>query len=55
MRIGDKVTWTHTSQRGRSISMRRMDGVIVAIEGGTATVRTNKGTGKPRQVPGDGE
>lgn len=46
MQIGDYVHWTHVSQRGRSISMTRREGIIEAIDGELAIVRT----GKNRQV-----
>lgn len=46
MQPGDKVEWTHISQRGRTISMVLREGTIEAIDGGLAIVRT----GKNRQV-----
>lgn len=39
MNVGDKVSWTKVSKRGRSISMRHLKGEIVAIRGDTATVK----------------
>lgn len=44
--IGDRVQWTHVSQRGRTMSMAVREGVIEAIDGALAIVRT----GKNRQV-----
>lgn len=40
MNIGDKVSWTHVSQRGRTMSMTLREGVIEQINGAVATVRT---------------
>lgn len=37
--IGSAVQWTHISQRGRSISMRLRDGILIALDGDTARVR----------------
>lgn len=39
---GDHVHWTHISQRGRTISMARREGVIEGIDGGLAIVRSGK-------------
>lgn len=39
MKIGDKVTWTHCSTRGRAVSMRLREGVIKALGGDVAHVR----------------
>lgn len=46
MQIGDRVQWTHVSQRGRTMSMSLREGTIEAIDGALAIVRT----GKNRQV-----
>jgi len=42
MQPGDKVQWTHTSRRGRTISMQLKEGVIESIAGAVATVKTGK-------------
>lgn len=42
MKPGDKVQWTQTSARGRTISMQLKEGVIESINGAVATVRTGK-------------
>lgn len=36
---GDKVHWTHVSQKGRQISMTRREGTIESIDGALAIVR----------------
>lgn len=46
MNPGDRVHWTHVSQRGRTMSMTLREGVLESIEGDLALVRT----GKNRQV-----
>lgn len=48
MEIGTLVSWTHVSQRGRTVSMSLRAGVIDAINGDVATVR--KRSGKTEQV-----
>ena len=40
MKSGDKVHWTHVSQRGRQITMTRKEGTIEAIDGALAIVRS---------------
>jgi hypothetical protein len=43
--IGDKVTFTMTSQRGQTVSMTSKTGIVEAIDGRlVATVRTSKRT-----------
>lgn len=41
MNPGDKVQWTHVSQRGRSVSMTLREGTLESIEGELAIVRTS--------------
>lgn len=48
MHIGDRVQWTHVSQRGRTMSMSLREGTIEAIDGALAIVRT--GTNRQVQV-----
>lgn len=48
MHIGDRVQWTHVSQRGRTMSMSLREGTIEAIDGELAIVRT--GTNRQVQV-----
>jgi hypothetical protein len=45
MKPGDKVHWTHTSVRGRSLSLSRREGEIVSVSlcGGIADVRRKSG------------
>jgi hypothetical protein len=43
MKIGTLVSWTHVSQRGRTMSMSLRAGVIDAINGNMATVRKRNG------------
>jgi hypothetical protein len=38
IQVGDEVTWTQTSQSGRTISMRQRTGIVQQIEDDTATV-----------------
>lgn len=40
MKPGDKVQWTHVSQRGRELSMTRREGIIETIDGEHAIVRS---------------
>ena len=40
MKPGDRVEWTHVSQRGRAVSMVLRSGTIEAIDGALAIVRT---------------
>lgn len=40
MKQGDKVSWTHVSQRGRTMSMSLKEGTVEKIEGKVATIRT---------------
>jgi hypothetical protein len=40
----DKVTWTHISHHGRSVSMTLKEGVVLAVSNGIATVKTERGT-----------
>jgi hypothetical protein len=45
MNIGDQVKWTHTSQRGRTVSMRLREGTYQGdAEGGLAKVRLASGS-----------
>lgn len=43
MKVGDKVTWTHCSTRGRTLSMRLREGVIEELSGCKAIVRKSGG------------
>ena len=45
IKVGDRVHWTQTSARGRSLSMTRREGVVVAVSlgGDVADVRTPSG------------
>lgn len=38
--VGDKVTWTHTSSSGKSISFKTRRGVITELTQRVATVKT---------------
>lgn len=42
MNPGDRVHWTHVSQRGRTMSMVLREGVLESIDGELAIVRTSK-------------
>lgn len=42
MKPGDRVQWTHVSQRGRTMSMSLREGVLESIDGELAIVRTSK-------------
>lgn len=44
IQAGDRVQWTHTSRRGRSISMALREGTVEAVAGAVATVRYGKKT-----------
>lgn len=46
MKVGDKVSWTKVSRGRRTVSMKRVDGVITKIEGDLATVKTKSGEQK---------
>lgn len=48
--VGDKVRWTQTSVRGRTMSMRLREGTVAAIMGDTATVKSRSERSKPVQV-----
>ncbi len=52
IQVGDEVTWTQTSQNGRTISMRQRTGVVQQIEDDTATVKPT-GRGKLVKVTVD--
>lgn len=43
MNIGDNVSWTHISTRGKSLSMRLRRGILINITGTKATVRLFNG------------
>ncbi|MBI4672425.1 MAG: hypothetical protein HY741_12275 [Chloroflexi bacterium] len=43
MKVGDKVHWTKVSRGRRTVSMKRMEGEIVAISGEIAMVKTKSG------------
>jgi hypothetical protein len=43
MEIGTKVSWTHVSQRSRTMSMTLREGVIEAVNGSVATIRKPSG------------
>lgn len=43
MEIGDEVTWTHCSTRGKSVTMSLRDGVIEELRGGVAIVHKRGG------------
>ena len=43
MKVGDKVHWAKGKRSGRTISMKRFDGEIIAINGDLATVKTASG------------
>lgn len=45
IQVGDEVTWVHTSQKGRTISMRQRAGIVQSVDGHTATVKPS-GRGK---------
>lgn len=40
--VGDKVTWLQYKRRGGSIDLTTKDGIIVAIDGKTATVKPDR-------------
>jgi hypothetical protein len=48
--VGDKVRWTHTSIRGRTMNMRLREGTVTAIDGDIATVKPLSRQAKPVQV-----
>lgn len=39
MNVGDEVSWVKINKKGRQISMRHLEGEIVAIHGNIATVK----------------
>lgn len=43
MKIGNRVSWTHVTQRGKSMTMILRKGVIVSIDDGKATVKKCSG------------
>lgn len=40
MKPGNRVSWTVSSIRGRTLSMRIMEGVLVSIDGDTSIMKT---------------
>lgn len=48
MEIGTKVSWTHVSQRGRTMSMSLREGIIIALMGDVA--RVQKRSGKTEEI-----
>jgi hypothetical protein len=40
----DRVTWTHVSKRGRTVSMSLKQGVVLSVAGGLAMVKSERGT-----------
>lgn len=40
--VGSKVTWTHTSKRGNTISMSTKTGVVDSITDNVATIITGR-------------
>jgi hypothetical protein len=44
LQLGERVTWTHVSKRGRSVTMSLKQGVVLAVAGGLATVKSERGT-----------
>ena len=45
-KVGDKVHWTKVKRGKHSISMKRVDGEIIAINGDLVTVKTKSGEQK---------
>ena len=43
MRVGDKVTWTHCTSRGRTLSMRLREGVVEELDESKAIIRKSSG------------
>jgi len=43
MNIGDKVTWTHVVQRGKTVTLTLRTGVIESITGDMAVVKRQNG------------
>lgn len=43
MEIGDRVTWTHCSTRGRTCNMRLREGVVEELDGDMAIIRRPNG------------
>lgn len=39
LKVGENITWTHVSKRGKSLSMSLRCGTIEAIEGEMVTIR----------------
>jgi len=48
---GDKVQWINTTQRGRSISISKIDGIITKIVGDNAICRRGKQGRKDYIIP----
>jgi hypothetical protein len=49
IQVGDEVTWTQTSQSGRTVSMRQRIGIVQLIEDNTATIKP-AGRGKSVKI-----
>lgn len=43
IKLGEGITWTHISKRGKSLSMSLRCGTVEAIEGDMVTVRRPSG------------
>lgn len=46
--VGSQVTWTHVSQRGKTLSLKTKSGTVEGIAGDMATVITGRNN---RRVP----
>lgn len=44
IKLGEGITWTHISKRGKSLSMSLRCGTVEAIEGNMVTVRRPSGS-----------
>ncbi len=52
-KVGDKVQWVNTARRGSSISMSKINGIIVKIVGDEALCRRGKRGRKNYWIPLD--
>lgn len=43
MNVGDKVSWTHVSNRGRTMSMSLREGIVESVKGDRAIVKKKRG------------
>lgn len=48
--VGDKVTWTHVSSSGRTMSMTLREGTITALDGDVATIQPPSKKSSPVQI-----